>query len=82
MNRDVKLAGWKMTYLEETLKIFRKSNKKYLVPDIEEEIITTSEPEDNMPVHVIPCEGEKVRPKKTKLILSHQILRNTRKTLT
>ena len=56
MNRDVKLAGWKMTYLEETLKMFRKSNKKYLMPGIEEDIITTSEPEDKMYVHIIPDE--------------------------
>ena len=32
------------------------------MPGIEEYIIHTSEPEDNMPVHVIYDEGERVRP--------------------
>ena len=33
-----------------------------MVPGIEEDIIPTSEPEYKMPVHVIPDEGEIVRP--------------------
>ena len=35
-----------------------------MVPGIEEENITTSKPEDKMPVHVIPDEREKVSPNK------------------
>ena len=42
--------------------MFRKAEKEDLVPDIEEEVIPTSKPEENMPVHVIPNEGERVRP--------------------
>ena len=44
MNRDVKWADWKMTNPAETLKISREANKEDLVPGIEEDIITTSEP--------------------------------------
>ena len=62
MTRDVKWEDWKMTDPAETLKMFRKSEKEYLVPVTEEEIITTSEPEDKITVHVIPDEGERVRP--------------------
>ena len=32
-----------------------------MVPGIEEDVITTSKPEDKMPVHVISDEGEIVR---------------------
>ena len=42
--------------------MFCKADKAYLVPVIEEYIVTTSEPEDNMPVNVIPDEEEIVRP--------------------
>ena len=34
------------------------------MPGIEEYIIPTSEPEDKMPVHVIPDDGERVRMRK------------------
>ena len=42
MTRDIKWADWKMTYLVETLKMFRKANKEYLVPYIEEDKVPTS----------------------------------------
>ena len=44
--------------------MFREAHKTYLVPGIEEVFIPTSEPEDKIPVHVIPDEGERVRPEK------------------
>ena len=62
MNRDVKWADWKMDDPAETLKMSHKENEEYLVPGIEEEIIPTSETEDNIPVHIIPDKGEIVRP--------------------
>ena len=62
MKRDVKWADWKMTNTEKTLKMFCNAHSKYLVPGIEEENINDSEPEYNMPVHIIPDEGESVRP--------------------
>ena len=40
MTRDVKWADWKITDLEETLKIFRDEHDAYLVPGIEEDNIT------------------------------------------
>ena len=55
--RDVKWADWKITDPTETLKMSRKAHKEYFVPVIEEVIITYSEPEDKMHVHVIPDEG-------------------------
>ena len=42
--------------------MFSQSHKEDFVPGIEEDIITTSEPEDKMPVQVIPDEKEIVRP--------------------
>ena len=53
MTRDVKWVDWKTTDQAETLKMFHNVHKEYLVPVIEEYIIPTSEPEYNMPVHVI-----------------------------
>ena len=41
--------------------MFQNAHEEYLVPFIEEDNITTSEPEDNIPVHVIPDEVESVR---------------------
>ena len=41
--------------------MFREAHEEDLVPCIEEDNITTSEPEDNIPVHVIPDEVESVR---------------------
>ena len=32
------------------------------MPGIEEDVISTSKPEENIPVHVIPDEGERVSP--------------------
>ena len=61
ITRDVKWVDWKMTDPADTLKMFCEANKEYLVPGIEEDIIPTSEPEKNMPVNVIPDEGEIVR---------------------
>ena len=61
---DVKWEDWKNTDPAETLKMFREAEKEDLVPCIEEDIIPTSEPEYKMPVHIIPDEGEIVRPNK------------------
>ena len=57
MTRDVKQADWKITDPEETLKMFRDAHEEDLVTGIEEEKINTSEPEDKVPLHVIPDEG-------------------------
>ena len=62
MTRDVKWADQKKTKPEETLKMFCKAEKEDLVPVMEEDVIPTSKQEENMPVHVIPDEKEKVRP--------------------
>ena len=62
MTRDFKWADWKMTNPAETLKMLREADKEDLVPGIEEEILPTSEPDDNIPVHTTPDEGERVRP--------------------
>ena len=56
MTRYVKWVDWKTTDPAETLKMFHKAHKEYLVSDIEEDIIPKSEPEYKMPVHVIPDE--------------------------
>ena len=61
MNRDVKWANWKNTDPAENLKMFCEAEKEDLVPGIEEDIFT-SNPEENMPLHLIPEEGEIVRP--------------------
>ena len=53
MTRDVKWLDWKMTDPAETLKMFCKAEKEYLVPGIKEDIIPKSQPEENMPVHLI-----------------------------
>ena len=62
MTRDVTWADWKKTDPAETLKMFRESEKEDLVPGIEEDTIPISKPEENMPVYIIPAEGERVRP--------------------
>ena len=62
MPRDVKWTDWKMTGPAETLKMFCEANNEDLVPGIEEDIIPKSKLEDNMPVHIIPDEVERVRP--------------------
>ena len=46
MTRDVKWADWYNANPEETLKMFREAEKEYLVPGIEEDIITTSKIEE------------------------------------
>ena len=61
MTRDVYWAEFKITGSAETLKVFRDMHEEYLVPDIEEDNITTSDPEENLPVYIIPDEGESVR---------------------
>ena len=63
MTRDIEWDDWKKTDPAETLKIFREAKKEDLVPGIEEDVIPMSEPEENMPVHIIPDEGERVRQK-------------------
>ena len=60
MTMDVKWEYWKKTNPVKTLKMFRKAEKECLVPGIEEDVIPTSKLEENMPVHVIPDEGERV----------------------
>ena len=57
MTGGVKWVDWENTDLAETPKIFREAHKEYLLPGIEEDIFLTSEPEEDMPVHVIPDEG-------------------------
>ena len=57
LTRDVKWGEWNMTNLAETLKMFCDSHEKYLVPGVEEDKNTTSEPEDKLPVSVIPDEA-------------------------
>ena len=54
MTGYVKWADWKITDPAETLKMFHKAHKQYVVPSIEGDIIPTSEPEYKMPVNVIP----------------------------
>ena len=53
---------WKKFDSAKTLKMLREAEKDYLVPGIEEDVIPTSKIEENIPVHVIPDEGERVRP--------------------
>ena len=62
MTRDVKWADWKNINPAETLKMFYKAEKEDLVPGIQEDTIPASKSEENMPVNVIPDEGERVRP--------------------
>ena len=53
---------WKKFDSAKTLKMLQEAEKDYLVPGIEEDVIPTSKIEENIPVHVIPDEGERVRP--------------------
>ena len=62
MTRDIKWVEWKITDPAETMKMFCGPNKDNLVPGIKEEKTPTSEPEDKLPVHIIPDEGESMRP--------------------
>ena len=64
ITRDVKWADWKLNIPAETLKMFSEAEKEYLVPGKDEDIISPSKPEDNMPVHVIPVEREIMKPNK------------------
>ena len=61
MTRCVKWVEWKIVDPEKTLNMFRYLHKEYLVPGIEEDKTSKSEPEDNpeekFHVHVIPDEG-------------------------
>ena len=41
--------------------MFCDAHEEYLVPGIEEDTILTSEPEDKMPLPIIPDEGESMR---------------------
>ena len=61
MTSYIKWAECKIIDPAETMKMFRDSNKQYLVPGVEEEKNPTSETEDKLPVHVIPDEGESLR---------------------
>ena len=65
MTRDVKWTDWKMTNPADTLKMFRKEDKYYLVPGIGKDTISMSKTEENMHMHVIPDEGERVRKNET-----------------
>ena len=56
ITKDVKWEDWKITDPAESLKIFYESDKEYLVPSIEEYIVPMSEPEDKMPLYLIPDE--------------------------
>ena len=56
LRRDVKWSEWKMTYPSDTMNMFGNSHKEYLAPGIEEYKTLTSEPEDKLPVHIIPDE--------------------------
>ena len=51
-----------MTDPAETLKLLRDTHEAYLVSIIEEDKISTSDPEDKLHVHVTTDEGENVRP--------------------
>ena len=62
MTIDVKWEDWKNTIPADTVKMFCEVEKEDLVPGIEEDVIRTSKPEENMPVYVVPNEGERVRP--------------------
>ena len=61
MTRVVNWVELKITDPAETLKTFRNSHKEGLVPGIEEYKIPMSDPEDKLPVNVIPDEEEIVR---------------------
>ena len=58
---DIKWSEWENNVPEETINMFRNLNENYIVRYIEEVIdqyITPmSDPEDPIPVHVIPDEG-------------------------
>ena len=46
-----------MTDPAETMKMFRDAHGDYFMPGIEEDKIHNSEPEDKIPVNLIPDEG-------------------------
>ena len=50
-----------MTDPEETVKMFCDMHEENFVPGIEEDKIPTSEPEEKLPVHVIPDEEKSAR---------------------
>ena len=56
MTKYITRAVWKTIDQGETMKVFCESNKYDLVLGIEEDKTPMSEPEDNLPVHVIPDE--------------------------
>ena len=45
MTREVKWGDWENIDPAETMKMFRKEEKKYLVSGIEEDVIPTSKPD-------------------------------------
>ena len=61
MSRYINWEEWKIINLEETMKMFRTMNKRNLIPGIEEVVgkdpTSKLDPEDTLPVHVIPDEG-------------------------
>ena len=63
MTRGIIWADWKNTDPAETLKMFREAEKEYLVPGIQEDVIPMSKTEENIPMHVISDEVERVRSK-------------------
>ena len=58
MSRDIKWAESKMTDPEETMIMSHDQNEDDLVPSIEEDNTTTSNPEEQIHMHVILGEGE------------------------
>ena len=61
MSINIKQVEWKKTDTQETTNIFYNFNEKELEPGIEEvakqDTTPNSDPEDPLPVHVIPNEG-------------------------
>ena len=57
MTLDIQWANWKNTDPAQTLKMFSKAEKEDLLPNIEEDVIPTSKPEEKISVHVISDEG-------------------------
>ena len=57
MNSYIKWVEWKMIEPAETMNMFRNLNEYDIVPCIEEDNTTMSDPEDKITVHAIPDEG-------------------------
>ena len=57
ITRNFKWVDWKITDSAETMKMFYEAHKEDLMLGVYEDNIPMSEPEYNIPVHVIPDEG-------------------------